>query len=458
MSVIETVRLVLEEYEIGEPWKLTKGAGFVIPILGRPPFPDRNYVLLQEVLDDVTFKDTGGIGGVDVSNRSGRPVFVRKGTMLKGMGTQSRSPVAGVVLEPEAKPVKIPVDCIHASHGIRAGASFIAMGVTPHSVYSDLGLQSATWASISDYSARARAGGSRVGGRAASAMASMSHDALIDVEESVGKFRDEVDNLLKQIPGDHVNQLGIAVFDLKGVAGVEVFDHPDSWHAFSESITRSYSELLTEEVSDIYEIRMDRAEPVLRDFLKKASNAERNLVTENKVSKVWALSAEDIDGELAEVEGREIHLVLSRSRERRQPQTPQQTSQWADRWRRTTQRPRQTPRKTTEKEVAPLFTSVMRSPGWYRRRGSRDLLQKLDDKPHRFTELLSSMDVSRGTLSSRLKEGKEMGIFQKTIRPENGQPAWSLTDQGKAESKQLKVDRFNETMAGLARSKKETES
>ncbi|GAH54905.1 unnamed protein product, partial [marine sediment metagenome] len=217
MSVIESVRRILEDYEIGEPWKLSKGAGFVVPILGRPPFPDRNYVLLQEVMDKVSFKDTGGIGGVDVSNGSGSNVFLRKGTMLKGMGTQSRSPVAGVVLEPIEKMIRIPVNCIHASHGISGGASFIAMGITPHSVYQSLGQQSETWANISDYSARARAGASaamRAGGRSASvalSAISRSSDALVDVEESVGRFREDVDDIMSQIPGDHVNQMGIAV-------------------------------------------------------------------------------------------------------------------------------------------------------------------------------------------------------------------------------------------------------
>lgn len=442
MSLVETVRLVLEEYEIGEPWKLRKGAGFVLPILGRPPFGDRNYVILQEVEDEVVFQDSGDLGSVNIFNKSGSNVFLRKGTMLKGVGTQDRSPVAGVVLEP-VKEVVIPVNCIHASHGIRGGASFMAMGVTPHSVYQSLGRQSNTWANISDYSARARAGVMRAGGRSAGFMASLSSDALVDVEESVGKFRDEVDDLLKQIPGDHVNQLGVAVFDLKGVVGVEVFDHPASWHAFSKSIIRSYSEILTEEVSDLYEIKMDRAEPALREFIKKASDAERKLVTSNRVSKIWALTADGVDGELAEVEGREIHLILSRSNERRQPQTPQQTSQLTTRGRRATQRPRQTPRKT-EREVAPVLTTRMHSPDWYRRQGSTDLLQRLDEKPHRFTELLDIIDVSRGTLGSRIREAKDMGLIHRTIREDNGQPVWSLTAQGKEESKQLSlISRFH---------------
>lgn len=441
MSVIETVRLVLEEYELGEPWKLRKGAGFVLPILGRPPFPDRNYVLLQEVLDDVTFEDTGEIGRVDVSNRSGRPVFVRKGTLLKGVKTQSRSPVAGVVLEPEKKMIKIPVDCTHASHGIRAGAAFMVKGITPQRVYQSLGRQSETWANISDYSSRARGRAMRAGGRAAGVMASMSHDALVDIEESVGKFRDDVDDLLKQIPGDHVNQVGIAVFDLRGVAGVEVFDHPDSWRAFSESITRSYGELLTEEVSDLYEIKMDRAEPALRDFLKKASDAERKLVTSNKVSKVWTLSAEGVDGELAEIEGREIHLVLSRSAESGPCRAPRVTSDISTLFGTPRGRPSQRPRRTTE--YIPVLTSVTYSPDWYRKRGSTNLLQKLDEEPLRFKELLEGSTVSRGTLATRIGEARDMGLIHRTIREENGQPVWTLTARGKEakeESKQLRVD------------------
>ena len=178
---------------------------------------------------------------------------------------------------------------------------------------------------------------------------------------------------------------------------------------------------------------MDRADPVLRAFLKRACDAERNLVSENKVSKVWALTSEGVDGELAEVEGREIHLVLSRGGERRQPQNPQQASQWADRWRRAIEMPRQTPRKR-EEEVAPIYMTAMHPPDWYRRKGGSDLLQRLDEKPSRFTELLSNMDVSRATLGSRIREAKDMGLIYKTTR-ENGYTAWSLTARGEEETK-----------------------
>ncbi|GAH17366.1 unnamed protein product [marine sediment metagenome] len=50
------------------------------------------------------------------------------------------------------------------------------------------------------------------------------------------------------------------------------------------------------------------------------------------------------------------------------------------------------------------------------------------------------MDVSRGTLGSRIREANDMGFIHKTIRPDNGYTVWNLTALGKEESKQLKVN------------------
>ena len=87
-------RLLKDEYISGEPWKLPKAAGFLVPIIGRPPYGERGYILLSEAGDRVEFRDTGSISAVEVRNRSGGNVFIRKGTMLQGKDTQSRSPVS----------------------------------------------------------------------------------------------------------------------------------------------------------------------------------------------------------------------------------------------------------------------------------------------------------------------------------------------------------------------------
>ncbi|GAG96949.1 unnamed protein product, partial [marine sediment metagenome] len=238
-------RLLNEEYTVGEPWKLPKGTGFVLPILGAPPFPGRNYVLLQEVKDKVTFTDSGNISRVDVTNKVGSPVYIRKGTVLKA-GTQPRSPISGYVLEPIPKTVPLAVNCIHASRGIRAGGIFNVRGLAPHSIYMALGNQSRTWASAGNWSRRTRAGGSgsavryasRAGGVSAlsTSLSALGDDNIADALDRIEEVKGTVEDVLANIPGDHVNQVGIAVFDLRGVVAVETFDHPDSWQAFSDGL------------------------------------------------------------------------------------------------------------------------------------------------------------------------------------------------------------------------------
>lgn len=428
MPVNETIQQLLDEkYRYGNPWKLPKGAGFVLPILEGANSAERNYVLLQEVEGLVEFRDSGSISGVDALNKSGKNVFVRKGTMLSGQGTQSRSPVSGFVLAPSKEFVTLRVNCIHQSHYISTGASFEAGGVAPHSVYQALGEQGKTWQSVAGYARKMQ---SSLGGRPSGESGQMDSDSYLAVAEdnlvglsaAVEKMKDTSEDVMKMIPGDHVDQVGIAVFDLEGVVGVEVFDHPDSWKAFSGSIVRSYSEVLTEELGELYEIRMDRAVPVLNAFLEKAKASEATLVTENRVSKIWALKGTRLEGELAEVEGREIHLVLARADEEKGGGVI----------------PERLPPVATAPEGAldgileeQVQENVQRRESFLTRRGGFSLLDSLSEGAQRFGELLGNVKASRGTLATRIKEAEDMGLVQKAIRKQNGSAAYALTEEGK---------------------------
>jgi len=132
-------------YRLGEPWRLHGASGFIVPIHKAEPHNERGYLMIQEAEERVTFTDSGGISGVDAVNSTGKHVYIRKGTMLKGVGTQSRAPVHGFVLEPRKETVKVPVNCIHQTHGISDGAQFKAEGVAPMSVQAALGEQRKTW-------------------------------------------------------------------------------------------------------------------------------------------------------------------------------------------------------------------------------------------------------------------------------------------------------------------------
>jgi DNA-binding HxlR family transcriptional regulator len=420
-------RLLDGEHRLGAPWRLPKGAGFVLPLLGEPPFPERSYVLLQEVVDRVEFRDSGSIYGVEASNRSGRNVFVRRGTLLTGKGTQSRSPVSGVVLVPGKGFVTIPVNCVHQSHYISSGADFKAEGVAPHSVYQALGEQSATWESIAGYTRKMRSSARRMFGGAGAEpeleeLRGVADDNLVDASAAVEHLQDRVEDALGKIPGDHVDQVGVAVFDLDGVVGVELFDHPDSWRAFSESIIRSYGEVLTREVGELYDIRMDRAEPVLRAFLQRAEASERAVITENSASKVYALRGEGVEGELACIEGGEIHLALARSESERGEGPGAPISMASP--------PVRSPSSSQEDHLPEEHFQE-----YLQRRGGYPVLDQLSERAQRFGELLRSVKVSRGTLATRLREAEDIGLVQKAIRKENGSPAYALTEEGKEAKK-----------------------
>jgi len=437
-------RLLNEEYTVGEPWKLPKGTGFVLPILGAPPFPERSYVLLQEVKDKVTFTDSGSITRVDVTNRSGSIVYVRKGVVLKA-GSQPRSPISGCVLEPIVETVPLAVNCIHASRGINAGDIFNVRGLTPHSIYMALGDQSKTWSDASAWSRKTRAGGSgssiryaqqeRFGMPSLSAsLSALRDDNIADALDMIEEVKGTVEDVLANIPGDHVNQVGIAIFDLRGVVAVETFDHPDSWRAFSDSITRSYAEILTEE-SDLYEVKTDKAASALISFLRKVAGAAKNLVTSNSVSNVFSLIGEKFSGEIVEVHGKEIHMTLARDERPLRKVGPPAGS-----LRTSLGQMRGTTNISLTMVSQPYgpddITSIS---NWLRKKGSEDILKRIEEGgPQRFTDLnQAELNISKSTLSSRLREAQNLGLIGHISR-KNGTPAYGLTPEGMGYREQRK--------------------
>ena len=412
-------QLLKGEYRLGEPWKLPEAAGFLVPIHLETQQDERDYVLLSEVEGKVDFRDTGSISIVEVSNKSGLNVFIRKGTMLHGEGTQSRSPVHGIIVEPIKKYIPMTVNCIHASHGISTGSGFKAEGVAPQSVTQNLGEQSSTWASIDRYTSKLkRSYRAAVPRGEAGRLMDVAEDNLVETESEAKNAQDPITEALSKIPGDHVDQVGVVVFDLKGVVAVELFDHPDSWKAFSKSIIRSYGETLTEKIGDLIEIRTDKAEQVFRAFLEKARETETTLLTENAVSKIWSLTREDISGEVAELRGNEIHILLSRPERKDAFNTGVEVQAVTP----------QAPRPIMNESAAPIEEEEVEV--YIQKKGGYSLLEQLARTPQRFSDLVQEKFVSRGTLSTRIKEAEELGLVEKNIRKSNGSPAYSLTDTG----------------------------
>ena len=277
-----------DKLTFGAPWKLTKESlSAAIPLIMKGA-PGREYVLIQEVRDKVKLTDTGNINRSTATNKSGKTVFVRKGTLLKG-NTQNRGVVIGTVLFPnDIKDVNI--QCVHRTSGIVAGASFATMStIAPRLVeqaFLNYSGQIATWSAVASDTRR-------LNDMAVQNFETAS-DNLIGAVEVLsgggGRFKEEIEKTLEKIPASLNNQVGMVVIDSKGVYGVELFDHPDSWKAFSDSVARNYVDLLTEKGKGLFAINLEQTIPAAVEFIEALVNAEQTVLDQDRTARTCSQS------------------------------------------------------------------------------------------------------------------------------------------------------------------------
>lgn len=347
-------------YEFGEPWQLTsESLSAVVPIL-RTFDRDREYLVIQEIpKGKIAVTDSGRINKLNVKLKGvKKPVFVRAGTVFKGQGTQSRTSGMGVVLE-LGKENLVDVFCVHASHGISARSGFSTMiDVVPRKVEdvlaSPLKSQARVWsaAAVRGFRARVtrcpRCGSSsllqtyeaelvcmgcgfviasalrsdsgnrmarriRVGDSTGSPMAWRRRDNLVANLDEMRRFNREVEKMLSKVPADLDDQVGVVILDSHGVLGLEMFDHPDSWRAFSRSIVRNYADVLAKErASDsLFELKTDRIPGAINRFLEKAQKLSETSVFRNRVCETRMFSGA-LAGEYTTIGSDVIHLTLKR--------------------------------------------------------------------------------------------------------------------------------------------------
>lgn len=137
-------------YKLGEPWKYSEESlGVVVPIL-REKAPDRSYVTMYEVLDQLNMKDTGHINQVELQNNCGIAIFVRAGTIFTGKTQNRAAQYSGVYQD---KNQTIEVKCVQQTHGINSGEKMEFGDIAPPSVTMNLmsGNQGKVWESVSRY-------------------------------------------------------------------------------------------------------------------------------------------------------------------------------------------------------------------------------------------------------------------------------------------------------------------
>jgi DNA-binding HxlR family transcriptional regulator len=443
---------IFEGVEFGDPWRFNaKSLCAVVPVLRHSAIP-RSYVLLEEVKDKVEINDTGSIGAATIRNHSDSDVFVRKGTLFKG-SSQERVVVMGLVVPPQTEKT-IEIQCVHASKGIRMGAAFRPAGVAPRIVMQSCMArrgQAETWSAVSRASGFLMAASAphvgqesnpmRLRSDFARTMQDQAVDDLVGTLEATQKFREDIEDILRRVPGEMVDQVGIVVVGMKGVVGLEVFDHPDSWRGFSKSVVRSYADVLSEESTGLFEIKLDAVLNAVREFVKKIQEAEPKSLgdvrdgTKPIHTATYVLEGKDVVGEFTELKSETIHVIASRKE-------PEETadravrlhaSQWPPRTDRRSEPVTTTPQRRSYQYTQYRTTSGPLDPmsEVFTGKATCSLMMALNQNPKTFNELHKELPVSTRTLAARLHGGQDKGLIGTDVRIENGRKTWTLTPDGK---------------------------
>jgi predicted transcriptional regulator len=265
--------------------------------------------------------------------------------------------------------------------------------------------------------------------------------AVEELTSDFGGFKEEIEKTLEKIPATLNNQVGMVVIDSKGVYGVELFDHPDSWKAFSDSIARNYVDVLAEKGKGLFEISLEQTIPSTMEFIEALVNAEQTVLDEDKTAKTYSLIGKGVVGEYTSLNKKVIHLIGSRKLEEIRPKRtpaavrPNRARDWL-RMRIGTEAPvMMSVSDVTLLQDNALYSERTDVQTLYDRyfdgKGSYELLNNLKGRTRSWTELLDDSTVSRRTFATRLNEAEEMGLVEKKVVPKNGKNKYSLTRAGR---------------------------
>lgn len=291
-----------ENYSFGKPWRNNdRSLGLVIPIL-QDKQVRRDYKMIEET-DKVHIKDTGSIDTAHVKSEDDTNVLIRSGVILAG-DTQERGVVAGVVVLPHTEQ-DIKVKCVHASKGIRSGASFKADDVAPPSVFMALvgQDQGVVWNSVqyfanSSHMARGERTHSRIGS-----------DNLLGTMREVEKSKETIENALKDIPVVK-NQVGAIIFDQFNITGFEVFDSSSSWKALHKKVLAKYSDVLMQEQEEpLFELKEEVIPKKISEFIEEIMKSDEKQTMSNEISATYVIDGKKIVGEYTELNNNIIHVI-----------------------------------------------------------------------------------------------------------------------------------------------------
>jgi len=318
MNFCQCIAAEKDGFSFGKSWRYNKDSIVaILPIL-RKTRKRRNYLLLSEA-KNVKITDTGKINKVEVENNEKKPVYIRMSEIFSG-DTQERIAVRSYLIMPGEK-VGIDVRCVHASKGIYTGSTMTSSGIATSNFDSYLSHtnfkmrnveQRTIWNAVSSTS-------QNFTGRLYDLSTTAGEIPIIeetnfagsdDLEGNLKTFSEKIKSILNQIPRFE-NQVGMALLDLEGVPGLEVFDLPESWEIMREKVIEKEGEKISKLKEHLpFEFKEERGKEFVKILLQ--SDFQEKVISKSKDWRLIALENENYTGERVELSDRVIHLVLTR--------------------------------------------------------------------------------------------------------------------------------------------------
>ena len=137
-----------------------------------------------------------------------------------------------------------------------------------------------------------------------------------DLSASTKAFKELISDILNKVPIKE-NQVGMALLDVTGCRGLEVFDVPVSWKELRDDIIAKHGEAIKEPGESVFRYIPEKAKALVQDVLRQ--DYHHRLVWEDGPAKTYAIHNGRMAGEVTELNGKIIHMVINRKTPLDQP-------------------------------------------------------------------------------------------------------------------------------------------
>jgi len=269
---------------------------------------------MLEESDNVHINDTGHIDRLNINSKDTQNVFIRGGIILEGV-TQERCPISGLIIEPFSTNI-IDVKCVHASRGIRRNSPMKYADVSPRQVHRELYTrnQSKVWSSVNCYHNSLFERYHTLDDFSSNRVRCRSDNLLNSIRE-VSQKKKNVESAIVNMPIDD-KQVGVLIFDINGVVGLELFDSTLSWKTLHKKVLSKYEDiLLKKEGNKLFELRTEIMQDKIQEFIEKVLKSNEQVENQNKISSTYLIEDKEIIGEYTILYGDVIHVLVFEKKE-----------------------------------------------------------------------------------------------------------------------------------------------